>query len=515
MRRAAGRRRATGPSAAGRRAALGCVLGLSLWAVPIGRALGSGGGAPGTPTGRASLWSAPVSLGAPGCPADGGPLVAFPSLGPSTPTGPGAIVWPARCAGRAAVAHAAVGTDGRAGPARGDRLPGAAGGPLAAVGGTEGRLAVAAAPGAAVAVLEGRADRPLADRTGRVGGRPFALTRSYLDDVALATVEPGPVIAVRLESHTGGTFGRPRRIVLPRGRVTALTVGMDYRADLVVAWQQDGAIHADTLRANGHADPVQRVGPARPDPQLRALISDDLRDHGMFAWSTAGPSGRTREYLAFSVAGAGYGRPELLASFSDPRGLGRGPGALGLVRLSTENVVLAWTTRERGHFVVRTSAAHFATSRPTTRLSSPAGQSVLADLAAGPAGEAIALWRSAPAGPAPGAAGAAELWAARISLNAASRLQHRAGERVAGPGSHGTPSIGVDPASDRAVAAWLDPATRAARIGYATRPGYGTRTALAGPAHPRPGHRLRIAAAAAAVLALLGLGLRRRGRRHR
>ncbi len=375
---------------------------------------------------------------------------------------------------------------------------------------------MAATGAAAVVVLEGRAGAPLASRTGRVGGPPFALTRSYLDDVALATVGPGPAIAVRLEPHLARAFNRPRRIPIPPGRVTALTVGMDYRADLVVAWQQNGAIHADTLRANGHADPTQRVGPARPDPQLRALISDDPRDHGMLAWSTAAPSGRTNEYLAFSASGAGYGRPELLASFSDPRGLGHGAGALGLVRLSTENVLLAWTTRERGRFVVRSAAAHFATSRPTTRLSDPAGQAVLADLAAGPAGEAIALWRSAPPpGGAPGDAPATDLWSARLSLNAASVLQHRAGERVAPAGAHVAPSVGVDPASDRALAAWLDPAAPA-RIAYATHPGYGVPAAAPAARAPSPPvHRLRIAALAAAAvagLAVLGLGVRRRRR---
>ncbi len=404
------------------------------------------------------------------------------------------------------VAHAAVGRAGAPAVPRIDRLADGLAGPLAAVGGSVGRMAVAAPAGTGtVIVLQGRADHRLAARTTGVGGRPFAVTRSYLDDVALATVGPGPVISVRVEHHFERAFNRPRQIRIPAGRVTALTVTMDYRTDVVLAWQEHGAIYEDTLRENGHTSPIERVGPAAPDPQLRALISDDLRDHGMFAWSTAGPAGRTSVFQAFSSPGVRFGRPVLLASFADPRGAGRGPGSLALVRLSTENVLLAWTTAEHGHLVVRAAPAHYAATRPTIILSDPTGQSVLADLAPGPAGEALALWRSAAA---PGDASRTELWSARVSLSAAGRLLHRARALVDAAGPHGAPSVAVDAATDRAFAAWL----ASGAIEYAVDPNPVPR-GVASRSRGTVGPAVGLAVAGAAAMALAGIGVRRRRRR--
>jgi hypothetical protein len=396
---------------------------------------------------------------------------------------------------------------------------------LTAVGASFGRIALAAASpasgsaGSANALLQGRAVDPSRWPSMMIGSGPRpALTRAYLGDAAIAALAEGPAIAVRVQHRSEPDFGQPRLVPIRAGRVTALTATMDYRADVLLAWQQNGAIYVRMLRSSGRDGPAQRIGPSGPDPQIQAVVSDN--DHGMIAWSsTEVPkrgTARTRIYLDLSAAGVRFGQPLQLASFADPQRVGRMPGSLALERLSTENVMLAWTVAEHGHYVIRAAPAVFAASRPTTRLSDPHSQAILADLAPGPAGEAIALWSTAPR--AAGGTldmGRAELWAARTSIRPHAHVVLRRPERVAAAGPNVAATVAVDPANDHAVAAWLT-VTAPRRIEYAVAvgaAGYRPRplTATAGP--PGSGtHWLRItlAAVGVAVAAILLVMARRR-----
>ncbi len=477
---------------------------------------------------RGGWWSRASDL-ASGCALSGAPQIAFPSEGPSLPSGPGAIAWlsdPAACGGRAArgrasVAIAALSRSERAGAPLARSLPGASTGPLAAVGTSHGRIAVAAgtltsSARAAAAVLQGRAGEVRAPALIAAGRSP-SLTRAYLSDSALATVQRS-AIAVRVERHFSSSFSPARLIPIGPGRVTSLVATMDFRSDVLVAWQQDGAIYAHMLRASGRADPTQRVGPSEPYPQLQALVSDN--DHGMVAWATSRAHGTgaasTRIYVDLSAAEVRFGVPRLVDSFGDPQWIGTRAGSLRLVRLSTENVMLAWTDFERGHYVVRASAAVHAGERPSTLLSDPARQTVLEDLATGPAAEALALWSCTPAGARAGGA-RTQLWTRRAYLTDHDNVAARPAEPIASPGAGSEASVAVDPANDRALAAWLTPAP--GRIQYVV-----SRGAAGYRPHPFPGevlgrssgvHWLRITLAAVLAL-LLGAGalvLRRRARR--
>jgi hypothetical protein len=274
------------------------------------------------------------------------------------------------------------------------------------------------------------------------------------------------------------------------------------------------------LRASERPEPTQRLGASTPDPQLRALVSDD--NHGMVAWSstdapTQSAARRTRVYIDLSDVGVRFARPRLLASFADPAGVGLTSGSLALVRLSTENVMLAWTDAEHGHYVVRAAPAVFAATRPTALVSNPRGQAVLADLAPGPAGEAVVLWSATPLGAAFDGSHT-ELWAARAALEPRDRPAVSARERIAPAGPNVDASVAVDPANDRAVAAWLTQGSHPS-IEYASSlgaAGYRPRSAVAVPPPQGGGtHWLRIALAAVGVagaLALLGLVTWRRRR---
>jgi hypothetical protein len=398
-------------------------------------------------------------------------------------------------------------------------------GELAVVGASFGRLAVAAPnaasePGSGIALLQGRVGDGSPWSKVIVGSlSPPALTRAYLGDAAIATTTAGPAIAVLEERHFQRAFGPPRLVPVGAGPVTALTATMDYRADVLLVWQQHGAIYARMLRSSGRHDPTQRIGFSAPDPQIRAVVSDD--DRGMIAWSSTegslGATARTRIYLDLSGVGVRFGRPRRLASFIDPQRVGRRSGSLALERLSTENVMLAWTAAEHGHYAVRAAPAVFAASRPTTRLSDPRSQAVLDELAPGPAGEAIALWSAMPLVRGALETGRAELWATRVSLRPGARVALRRPEMIAAAGPNAAPSVAVDPATDRAVAAWL---TRTApeRIEYAVvngAPGYrpGPRaSALAAPAPATHWLRITLVAAGLAATILLAIGRRRRGR---
>jgi len=385
---------------------------------------------------------------------------------------------------------------------------------MAAVGASLGRIALAAVDtsgisgGGAIALAQGRAsDPPAWSRPLAGSGPPLALGRAYLGDVAVAAVTPGPSIAVRVERHFASDFGPPRSIPIGAGAVTALTLAMDYRSDVLLAWQQDRSIYACLLRASGRTEPCQRVGPSAPYPQLEAVVSDN--DHGMIAWSSSelrkGSAPRTRIELSLSAAGVRFGGPRLLASFADPERVGLSPGSVALVRLSTENVMLAWTVAEHGRYLIRAVPPVFAFSRPATLLSDPRSQAILADLAPGPAGEAVALWRTAPR-LADGALNMrrAELWAARASIVPHARVVLRDTEMIARSGANLAPAVAVDPANDRAVAAWvLGGAQR--KIEYAVGAGsaaYRPRAAIAAAGPRRAGvHWLRITLAAVGVAA--------------
>jgi len=461
------------------------------------------------------------------------------------PTGPGAIVWaydapgcgatpgsppPAPAAqASAGLEMAALGPADRTSAASTEPLGGALGAAPAAVGGSLGRVTLAAPVqalgtpgGGGAAVLQGRSTRPLGPPTVFAGEGPLlALTRAYLGDVAIATVVAGPAIAVRVERYFSSVFAPARLIPIPAGAVTALTATMDYRSDVLVAWQQNGAIYAHMLRASGRVEPTQRVGPSAPDPQLRALVSDN--NHGMIAWSSTDvrrPSPpATRVYLDLSAVGVRFGAPLRLASFVDPQQVCRRFGCLSLVRLSTENVMLAWTDLEGGRYTVRAGPAVFAATR-NARISGAHTQAVLADLAAGPAGDAVAMWESLPGPGGHPDGGGSELWAARAFLARHDRLASRTPEMVAAAGPNLAPSVAIDPANDRAVAAWLTMGGHAS-VHYAVGAAavrYQPRSPAAAMPSPQGGtHWLRLALAAAglAVLAVLGLRIGRRGRRGR
>lgn len=498
----------------------------------------------------AGAWSHPQRLA--GCAAAAPrtvPLVVFPSSQPTARSGPGALLWGGPRGSCARGALLAAGLQARGG-ASGDGVAPGPGAPASARGGgladayaaigtaagqvlaagrapAAGGAAGAAGPGAAGAFVEGRRAGGFGAARALAGpATPVALGTNYLGDVALlstARTRTGWALALRVQRHYSAAPSRPRLLAVGRAAPRALAVALDYRSDVLVVWAAAGELYARALPANGGpsaAAPTQRLGPAPGAPEVRALISDDER--AIVAWRTQTPAPAaqtTTIAVAVSARGPRFApAPALVERYADPPGRPPPSGALRLARMSSEAVMLAWTGRSAGRYVVRASPVSLrrgvwapVTISPRARA---ARDALLADLAAGPRAEVLALWTTSPR--APGAARA--IVSAWGHYGPHGEARFAAPETLAAPGANGTPAVAIDPRSDVALAAWAV-GTRAPQIVYArraagppataapaatragdTRAG-GTRTGRAGAGTPRA---LLLGAPAAALLLALG-----------
>jgi hypothetical protein len=461
------------------------------------------------------------------------PLVVFPSADPTTRSGPGALLWsaPRGCVVGAAAGEAVgatlAGDDlpgrGRALAAGADNLAevlaatGTAAGQVLAAGAgrvhtTVSRHTLTDGGGGFGALAEGKAVGAFVAAQPLAGpAAPVAVSSSYLGDVAIASsvsTRAGWRIAVRVQRHYDEAPGPVRLVPAGPGPLTAVAAAMDYRAELLLVWVSGGEVYARELSPSGVAQPTQRLGSIEAGssvPELRALLSDDGR--AIVAWrsqsAASGGTQTTTVTLNISGAALAFGAPRPLERFRDPGGFVPPAGSLRLLRLSSEAVMMAWTALSAGHYVVRASpvslrrgawapvvisgqtggaAPGLAGGRAGGSVAGLAGSTparssdaVLADLAAGPDAEAFALWRVASrlrtgARP-PGRAGSGP-WAIRAARGhyaGQGEVSFGAPEIVAPAGPNGPPAGAVDPATGRALAAWVT-LVGAPHIEYALRP---------------------------------------------
>jgi hypothetical protein len=447
-------------------------------------------------------WSTPAVLSA--CAAQGPARVVFPSDSPSRATGPGAIVWSASagCPSGDGARVAAIGAEDEPGasvvPRTAAGRPIAPRGPLQASGAPHGQIVIAgSAPGTPTEGLliqgaAGGAFRGLSLSEG--ASAPMVLTTAYLGDVALAS-PPAPastpvsvpaLAPASISTPAGARASRPSaeidvhverffahgfvRNVATRGAggdaAQALTLAMDYRSEALAVWAQGGSIYARLVPQRGAAGPLQRLGPAGAHTQIAAVLSDDRR--AIVAWAE-GRGSETTVYLDRSATGEHFDTPQLLERFHDPDGLPSPVASPSLVRLSSESVVLAWAGSAARHWVIRAAPVDLNGLGAISTIAAPSGDALLADLAAGPVGDALVLWTE----PAPTAAGAPDmqrqaLFAARGYDAAPPRSLFGEPEQVAPPSPVTDASVALDPRSDRAVAVWQG---EAGAIEYSLRSG--------------------------------------------
>jgi hypothetical protein len=430
----------------------------------------------------ATPWSAPVVLSP--CAAGAAAQVMFPSDSPSHATGAGAIVWSAApgCPGGEGARVAAIGADDQPGapavPRTAAHKPIAPRGPLLAGGAPHGQIVIAgAAPGAAAQglLIQGAAAGPFAPLAPAGGSAaPTALATAYLGDVALASAPARagagapPELDLRVERFFAHDFTHnvTERVAAGAGAVHALTLAMDYRSEVLAVWVQGGAIYARLVPERGTAGPLQRLAPASARPHIAALLSDDRR--AIVAWSEQ-QGAQTSVYIDRSDIGVRFHAPQLLERFANPDGLPAPSASPSLVRLSSESVMLAWAGSAAGHWVVRTAPVYLGGVGVVGTIAAPGADAMLADLTAGPVGDALVLWTE----PSPSALGPPDMdsqaiFAARGFDAGEERTEFDPPEQVAAPAPVRGLSAAFDPDSDRAVAVWQG---EAGAIEYSVRTG--------------------------------------------
>jgi hypothetical protein len=438
-----------------RRACILIVLGLALAATATALALSSTSELP-----AGLSWSPATALAS--CGAATTPRIAFPDSAPNAASGPGALVWlgDACSSGAPSLDGAVLRADVPQRPAALSVRPLARFAALA--GTTQGQLVALAGAGGRAILAEGRATRRFAILEPLAGSdSPVAIQTGFIGDVDVATVARtarGYAIVIRAQRHFRHRFGRAIRIPAGRAAPTALAIGMDYRADRLIVWDERGELYARYVTNANHVKARQRLGPAGYAPQIAAVLSDD--DRAFVIWTdepAPGTPGTARVLLAHSAVGPHFHHHTTLASFPESATLRLTAPAVAAERLSSEGVALIWPALGHSGRLVLDAAAALSTGRVRTpNVVSIAGRDVrLGAVATGPDNEFVALLEVAPRTSSGFDASHQAIFAIRSNVVAdPGGLGFGALTQLAPPGPNSAPAVAIDPASDHALAAW-------------------------------------------------------------
>ena len=423
-----------------------------------------------------SGWSPPAPIQT--CAPASDPHVVFPYRTPQSASGRGAILWlgaTPHCGSPPTLDSASLHSDDRLATPRAISAPAAAGGPLETAMTTDGQI-VAAYGVAGHAVLGEtfaghtlRAPAPLGGSAELV-----ATANGYIGDAdVVSTGGPAgrPVLRLREQRHYEVAFGAPVTFASAGARpITALAVGMDFRADSIVLWAQGGEVYARWITNAGVVHPLRTLGPAGYAPQLAAVLSDN--NHAFAMWTDEPPPGASATatiYLEHSGTHVTFGPPRALVAFTEPAQQRLTPGSIALARMSpSEGVLAAWTWVSGASYVVSAAGLTSSGAVGIQTLSQPGADLRLAALAAGPRNDAVAVVESAPR--------ASRGFDGTSQAILASRIPGAAGGASFGPltalapaALNGSPSVAIDPRNDRAVVAWQTSAGGEPALAYAVR----------------------------------------------
>jgi hypothetical protein len=386
------------------------------------------------------------------------PRVVFPESAPAARTGPGAIVWLGTdCAGGPVTLNAAVLKADSPQPSaalsetplvRFAALAGTTNGQLVAVAGVAGRPVLG----------EGRATQGFATFKPLIGSDSLVATQTgFIGDVDVATVAHTPTgyaIEIRAQRHYQHHFGRAIAIRAGPAAPSALAIGMDYRADRLIVWDERGELYARYITNEGHVKARQTLGPAGYAPQLATVVSDD--DRAFVIWTdepAPGAPGTAAVLLAHSTIGPHFRGYMTLTSFPEPATLRLATGAVAAERLSSEGVALLWPNMTASGNLVLDAAAALSngTVRPPNVISFAGDDVRLGAVAAGPHNEFVALVEVASRTAATDQA----IYAIRSNVvHDPGGLGFGALTELAPSGPNSAPAVAIDPATDNAIAAW-------------------------------------------------------------
>ena len=349
-------------------------------------------------------------------------------------------------------------------------------GPLETASTTRGQIVAAFGQDSSAVYGETPAALGLATLTP-LGGPPslVATADGYIGDADIVnTVVSGgrQQIVLRAQRHYASGFGRPVAFSVGAAPVSALTVGMDFRADAIVLWAQSGTVYARWITNRGRVYPARTLGPAGYAPQLAAVLSDN--NHAFVMWSDEPPPGTpgpSTIYLEHSGDDVTFGRPRVLTRFTEPAEQRLTPGSIALVRITpSEGVTAAWTSRSpSGNYAVSAAGLTSGGPLPAATIAQPAEDLRLAALAAGPHDDIVVVLESAPRA-ARGFDGTHQaILAARTVSGGPGGFSFETPAALAAPGPNSAPAVAIDPHTDRAVVAWQTTSGGLPAVAYAVR----------------------------------------------
>ena len=406
------------------------------------------------------------------------PHVVFPYRTPQSASGRGAILWlgaTPKCGSLPTLDAASLHSDDRLASARALSAPAAAGGPLETAMTTDGQIVAAYGVAGRATLGETFAGHPL-HAASPLGGPAelVATANGYIGDadvVSTAGRAGRPVLQLREQRHYETAFAAPVTFSSAgSGPITALAVGMDFRADSIVVWAQGGEVYARWVTNTGVVHPLRTIGPAGYAPELAAVLSDN--NHAFVMWTDEPPPGTSATatiYLEHSGNEVTFGPPRTLVSFTEPAEQRLTAGSIALARMSpSEGVLAAWTWLSGANYVVSAAGLTSAGAVGVQTLSQPGSDLRLAALAAGPRDDAVAVLESARRASRGFDETSQAILASRIP-GAAGGASFGALAQLAPAGLNGAPSVGIDPASDRAVVAWQTSQGGEPALAYAVR----------------------------------------------
>jgi hypothetical protein len=238
------------------------------------------------------------------------------------------------------------------------------------------------------------APRPVGQVLGKLRGR-FTRAVAAGSAVAYKVADPDePGLEYVALARLGRRGFRPAARISPRGEILAVVLASNRRGDVLAVWQRDEALETRIVTARGARSPVRRIASTRARAVLDAALAADGR--AVVGWLeqditelgevTAPPRFRT----AIRPAGRHFGRPQPLETYPDRVIAGRFGVRVGI---AGRRMVAAWTGRHE----IRAAIAkgdRFGPAHPLGLLGEGATErgGGIADVATGPAGEALLVW---------------------------------------------------------------------------------------------------------------------------
>jgi hypothetical protein len=339
---------------------------------------------------------------------------------------------------------------------------------------TSGPTGVVTPTGKPVGVATGPLAGPL--RTRALPSTVRGIAANAAGDIAVV-IEPcatrvsgcHPAAPALLLARRGHSFGKPIRITATKGHAYGAAVAIDPRGRVLVAWDRDGSVYARFASTTGRFTPIQRLGPEHGPSAFQAVLPGDGR--AAVGWTSQAVSeGDATSPFTASVSLAGsdrhFARARVLETVQRT-GTGRYVPYRGLVvRLPAgQPGLVAWTGYSGAHYVVRAAGiAGTSVATPQT-VSTPAVDTVLADAAEGPRGQAIVLILPGRAGADPPVGGQPD-GLAGVTRATSGQPFGPPEQIMPGPGFVDGAAVGIDAATGAAFATWRNVGTP---IGWSIR----------------------------------------------